>query len=638
MLPNGAAKQGSIWACCRAALVWAASLGWICGQVLGCAAPPPTKPGAVRYFGTTKPLHPSGVIWTNNGPEPESIDPAKSVDVPGAELIENLFAGLLQPDPRTLEPIADVAERWTISPDGKTYTFYLRESVWSDGTEVVAEDFAYSFRRVLEPATASRYANMMWVLKNGAAFSHGALWATWDRPNDANDICTALGPRPPLDKCQGAAGGAALFVRGTGAAKHTATQQALMWHGESFGAARLQVRPLSIDAVGVHALGPRVLQVSLSTPAPFFLHLCAFHLFKPVPRHVLARLRAQGVAEELWTRPQHIVSNGPFILKRWRFKDHFLLQKNERYWRAEAVALKEVRLLAIENMQTALNLYRTGDLDWLGRNSPVPPEFISSLRPFSDFYMTPILAVEYLWLNTGAAPLNNLNLRKALGLAIDRQSLARFIMRGGQTPTASLVPNGLGGYHGLRLPLHDVAAAQAHMARARQELGGSIAPLRMLYNTQESARQLAEAVTHMWKQTLGLDVELDNREWKVFLQTIQDHDYQIARSAWSGDYPDANTFLAELVASEAGNNQSNLVDPEIDTLLAQANVCTEPTQRLALLQRAEQRALQQQPLIPLFWFARSGFVKPFVKGVVPNYEERHPLWAVSVDTTAEAKQ
>jgi len=249
------------------------------------------------YYGTTVPRHGPDEIWTNNGSEPEWIDPNKSSGSAGGVVIRNIFAALTQLHPKTLEVMPDVAKGWTISDDGKTYIFHLRRSVWSDGSPLTAHDFVYSWRRLLDPKTASKYASFLHVLKNGEAFSKGTVDAT---------------------------------------------------------------------AVGIKALDALTLEVQLVNPLPFFLDMVSFYVTMPVPRHAIEALSAAGKDPELWTRPEYIVSNGAYLLKKWRFRQYMIFEKNDLYWDAKKTRTKRIRLGMVESANTSLNLYEAGEYDYIG--------------------------------------------------------------------------------------------------------------------------------------------------------------------------------------------------------------------------------------------------------------------------------
>lgn len=519
------------------------------------------------YFGTTTPRHPPNELWINNAGEPEWLDPNKCADGNGGAILWNTFAGLVQAHPATLEPLPEIATRWDVSADRRIYTFHLRPSAWSDGTPLTAHDFVFSFRRLLDPRTASKYATNGHIFQGGAAISRGEA--------------------PP-------------------------------------------------ESLGVRALDELTLEVVLEDPLPYVLSFLTFYSFMPVPRHLLADLERRGIDEALWTRPEHVVSNGPYRMTEWRFRQRMVFERNPGYWDAANVKLDRVRVAMVESYNTALTMYAAGEFDWPGSSTSLPAEFLDYLARYKDFHRHPYLASYYYWINTQAPPLDNPLLRRALSLAIDREALVRHVTRGGQIPSADLVPDGVAGYRALGLPLFDPVRARQLLAEAGYATGADVPPISLTYNTSEGHKQVAEAIQQMWKDVLGVTVELENQEWKVFLATAEMKNFQLCRMGWTADYADPFTFL-ELLTSTCGNNHSNWSDPAYDRLLEEANREADPATRLAKFREAEALALEAQPLIPLYTYTRSQLVKPYVRGIWGNHQDRHPWKAIWIDASAPAE-
>ena len=535
-------------------------LGSVVSLALGC------RPAETGYFGTTTPRHPPNELWINNAGEPEWLDPNRCADGNGGEIIWNTFAGLVQAHPATLEPMPEIATRWDVSADRQTYTFHLRPSQWSDGTPLTAHDFVFSFRRLVDPKTGSKYATNGHIFKGGAAVGRGAA--------------------PP-------------------------------------------------ESLGVRAVDDLTLVVELEDPLPYVLSFLTFYSFMPIPRHLLADLERRGIDEALWTRPEHVVSNGPYRLSEWKFRQRMVFDRNPRYWDAANVRLDRVRVAMVESYTTALNMYAAGEFDWPGSNTSLPAEFMDYLAGFKDYRRHPYLASYYYWINTKAPPLDNPLLRRALALAIDREALVRHVTRGGQIPAADLVPDGVAGYPALGRPLFDPEAARRLLAEAGYASGADVPAITLTYNTSEGHKQVAEAVQQMWKDVLGISVELENQEWKVFLSTAEMNNFQLCRMGWTADYADPFTFL-ELLTSACGNNHSNWSDPTYDRLLKEANREPDPATRLAKFREAEALALEQQPLIPLYTYTRTQLVKPYVRGIWGNHQDRHPWKYIWIDEAAPA--
>lgn len=543
---------------------------WVLLLVGACA------PNGREYYGTTVPKHRPDEVWTNNGTEPEWIDPTKCADGAGGVVIEQLFAGLTQPHAITLRPMPDLALRWDISDEGRRYTFHLRDAQWSDGVPLTAHDFEYSWKRLLDPKTGSKYASFLWGLKNAAAFS--------ERKADA-------------------------------------------------------------ATVGVRALDDRTLEVTLEHALPYFLDMTSYYVTPAIPRHVLERLTRAGQDPDLWTRVENIVVSGPYLLTQWKFRQYMTFEKNPRYWDAARVRMPKVKLFAIDSYNTTLNLYEGGELDYIGANLKPPSEFMDHLSRFKDFHNYPWLSVYFYWLNIKAPPLDNIKLRQALSLAVDRQAIVTHVTRGGQVPTADLVPDGLVGYRGLRRALFDPERARALLQEAGYKEGADVPPITIIYNTSEGHKQIAEAVQQMWKKHLGLRVEIENQEWKVFLKNMQATNFQVARYGWVGDYSDPYTFL-ELLQSHNGNNNTNWGSAAYDALLAKANALVDADARLAVLREAEALMLGEAPLIPFYVYTRAELWKPYLKGMWPNYANRHAFkywwiderWYDGVPTTPSASE
>lgn len=580
------------------------------------------------YYGSTRPQHGPDEIWTNLGTEPEYIDPGKVSDSAGGEVITNIFTGLVEPHPVTLAPIPAVAQRWDIDDAGRRYTFHLRTSAWSDGTPLTAHDFEYSWKRLLDPATASKYGGFLHPIELGEAFNVGAVWVTglarevteadlrvWLGADVDHVVRVQLVPR---------LSGAALFVKGEGDAADRARRSLINRAAASALMGNvLHAKVTDASVVGVRALDDATLEVRLESPLPYFLDLVAYHVTAPVPRHVIERLAREGKNTDLWTRPEHLVCNGAYVIRSWKFRQYILFERNRRYWDAAHVKTSRIRFAMIDSYNTTLNLYKAGELDYVGANSSLPAEFSDHLATFRDFHRDPYLSTYMFWLNTTQKPLDDVRVRRALSLAIDRKSLVKYVTRSGQIPSADLVPDGLRGYRGPRSSIFDPMEARRLLAEAGYGPGSTLPPITLSYNTSEGHKQIAEAVQQMWKQNLGVSVAIENQEWKVYLKNLQQMNFQMARLGWVGDYADPYTFL-ELLKSANGNNHSGWGDPRYDALLHQANTTLDGDRRFELLREAETLAMAQVPMIPLYVYTRSEMWKPYLMGQWANYQNHHP--------------
>ncbi|MEE2775728.1 MAG: ABC transporter substrate-binding protein [Acidobacteriota bacterium] len=606
----------------------------VCGLVVSIAVAGCAPNGAPGYFGTVVPPHPPNEIWINNSNEPEYLDPGKLSDSAGSSLVWNMFAGLVQAHPQDLAPMPDVARSWDVSPDGTVFTFKLRDSQWSDGRALTASDFEWSWKRVVDPATASKYGSMMYVLRNAAPVNQRALWVrgvAWETGEEEEEVTASIAalfeeiaPVERVATAEWPERGAFVYLGGETEERAAYRDRAIeALDGRSYAGGALSVEVAGLDLIGVRALDDHTLEARLEGPIPYFINLVTFYTFLPVPRHLMEQLEAEGVDTERWTKPEHIVSNGAYNLVEHHFRYYYLFEKNPRYWDAASVRIEKVKTLLVESYNTSLNLYRAGEFDWSGRNGSLPSEFMAFLEPFRDFQRYPYGSVYFYWINTEAPPLDNAKLRRALSMAIDRQSIVDNVAQADQTPTADLVPDGLGGYEGLGTSIFDPEGAREVLREAGYASGADVPSFTLTYNTSEGHRQIAEAVQQMWKDHLGVEVQIENQEWKVYLKNLQLMDFEISRMGWILDYADPYTFL-ELLSEHNGNNHSNWSSPEYDELLLEANTLPDPAERLALFRKGEAMVRDAAPLIPFYVYTKSTMIKPYLMGFWGNYQDRHP--------------
>jgi len=513
----------------------------------------------------------------NNSTEISTLDPATVTGVPEGRILRAIFEGLTIKDPETLDPLPGMAERWEVSPDGLTYTFHIRRGArWTNGDPVTAHDFVYSWQRFLDPRTAAEYAYQLWYVKGAEAYS------------------TDVGPD-----------GAPLR---------------------------------SFDTVGIRALDAQTLVVELAAPTPFFLQLTAFYPLYPVNRRNLEEAKAQfpDTWQFEWLRPERLVTNGPFRVTERRVNDRIRLVKNEDYWAADEVALRTIDALAIESYMTGLNLYLSGEVDWINL---VPASLVPRLLPREDFDPTPYFGSYFFRINTTRPHLADKRIRRALALAIDRRAITDKIVKSGQRPWYSLVPFGMEGYtpqefeHAGRDGALAYAAAlsrdQEEAKRIFAELGyGSggrdFPTIELHYNTSETHRDIAEVVADTWKRVLGVDAKLLNQEWKVYLDTQSNLNFDVSRSAWIGDYIDPNTFL-DLFVTGGENNKTGWGHARYDELIQKSKYEVDPTVRRAQLEEAERILMDELPILPIYSYVTQNIVNPRLGGFPGNLlDEQFP--------------
>ena len=381
---------------------------------------------------------------------------------------------------------------------------------------------------------------------------------------------------------------------------------------------------LDFDEVGVKAVGDDALEIKLNSPTPYFLQLMGFYILDPVNRRCVETYGYPG-----WTRPENIVNNGAFRLVSHQVRERIRLTKNESYWDAANVRLNTVDILPVESLTTALNLYMTGEVDWITKEPvTVVPDLLAQHRV--DFNPEPNLIVYFYRLNCTKPPLDNKLVRKALALAVNKQQIVEGVTHGGQVPALSIVPPGLPGYVQPKGEAYDVRRARKLLAEAGYPDGRGLGKIEILYNTEEAHQSIAELVQAQWKENLGLNVGLLNMEWASYLNAQQTLRYQVSRSGWIGDYLDPNTFL-DMWTTDNTNNQTGWSNKEYDKLIAEAAAERDEKKRFELFRRAESILIDESPIIPIYYYVSSNMVRPYVKGFYNNLLDIHPLNGIWID-------
>jgi oligopeptide transport system substrate-binding protein len=382
--------------------------------------------------------------------------------------------------------------------------------------------------------------------------------------------------------------------------------------------------------LGIKAVDAHTLKVNLVNSTPFFLGLLYHHSLYPVHR---ATIEKHGAA---WTRPGNMVTNGAFALDKWETNKIIALKPNPHYWDKDVVKLKGAHFLPIENLDTEEKMFRSGKVHV---TNEIPLEKIPQWKKdTSGVYVgAPYLGTYFYWINVRKKPLDDKRIRKALNLSIDRERIVKFVTLGGQLPGNIYTPPGTGGYTPIpRLPadLSRVEEAKKLLAEAGFPGGKGLPPIEILYNTHEGHKKIAEALQQMWKQNLGIEVKLFNQEWKVYLDTMHQGQFQLGRQGWIGDYNDPNTFL-DMLMSDNGNNRSGWKNAEYDALLNKAAQEQNLQKRLGIFQQAEDLAMEELPIIPLYIYTRNYLKHADVQGWYPNVQDLHPLKYVSLKPAAQ---
>ena len=375
--------------------------------------------------------------------------------------------------------------------------------------------------------------------------------------------------------------------------------------------------------VGIHALDDFRLQVVLSSPTPYFLQLVTFYPYLPV--HA-ATVLAHG---DRWTHPENIVTNGPFRLTYHRQNDKIILDRNESYWDAATVKFDRIIAYSLDDIATMLNMYRAGMVDW-NPSGYVRAEFVPYIKHYKDFTSGPFLGSYFYSVVVGKPPFDDKRVRRALALAIDRESICRNVMHDSHIPWGNLVSSGFRNYPYPQGLGFDAPEAQRLLAEAGYPNGEGFPKFDILFNTSENHRKIAEAIQAMWKEHLGIDVSLMNQEWASYLRTTVTLEYQVARRSWVGDYLDPNTFLS-IFLGDSGNNRTGWNNEKYNALLAQADSEQDVGKRMLLLASAEAILLDELPILPIYSYKTTEFVATYVRGLYSTATDTHPLKFVYFD-------
>ena len=371
------------------------------------------------------------------------------------------------------------------------------------------------------------------------------------------------------------------------------------------------------DPVGVKVLDPLTLELSLEAPTPYFLSLLVNPAWFPVHRPSIEAAGSWTSRNAEWAKPGKLISNGPYQLAEWRLNDFLRVTRNPYFPNPEEFPLDEIVFFPIPNIYTEERAFLDGLLDVTAIVSPQRIRYYLEGDDPGILQIEPDLGVYYLLLNTRRPPLDDVRVRQALSLALERSSISRDIRKRGEPPAGHFTPVGIGGYNPPALLEEDLQQARDLLAEAGYGPDNPLPPIPFLFNTSETHRPIAEAIQALWKNRLGIDIELVNKEWKTYLADRQQRDFSIARAGWLGDYLDPETFLG-LWTTGSTNNFSGWSNPEYDGLMAEAAKLPAGPERNDFLVDAESILLEEVPIIPIFFYNRAYLLAPRVENWPTN--------------------
>lgn len=607
-----------------------------------------------------------GILIMGNSGEPKGLDPHIVSGVLESNVIRSLFEGLVEAHPsKDGVALPGVATKWypvnEEQPD--EWVFELRKDArWSDGKPLTAQDFLFSFRRLLTPALASDYSFMLYYIRDAEPYHKSQRSYLLSR-NDANFSKEWWDSLKEIDfgPNEKAAEGSFNFI---GLDKLSASQlENLLLKPDLFQwpeSVSLEIRrklikknldfeksnrgKLGKDQLkdlwplidfGASAPDDHTLRVELNSPIPFLPEITKHYTWYPVPRHIVLKHGKIGDRFTDWTKPDNLVCNGAFVLKSWKFNDHIEVTRNPLYWDKENVGINGVRFLPITNLYTEDRMYYDGQMhvtytiasELIEHSRENYPEHVRS-----ELY----LGTYFIRTNVSNKPFTDPRVRLAFSLSLNQKSLIDNVLKGGQKPAAGLVPP-FGDYPASDVVAFDPELARKLLAEAGYPGGKGLPDMEFLTTDKESSKMTAEALQAMWKEHLGATIKIKQMEWTSYITAMFDKDYDLAAGGWIGDYMDPLTFL-DMWMKDGGNNRTGWHNEEFEDILGKAAQTGDPSKRYALLAQAEALFLRERPILPVYWYTRNYLLHPDVKGWSPLLLDNHPYKFLRLEPGSATKK
>ena len=597
-----------------------------------------------------------GIMLVGNVAEPRALDLQLVTGVPENKIISSLFEGLISDHPSEDETmVPGVATHWEHNADMSEWVFHLRPNAkWSDGTPLTAEDFIFSYHRMLSPALAAAYAPMLHSIKNAEAYNRdqrGYILCGLDSgfPVPWETLATANfnggpGSAPGGDFTALTHAEQKRALAATGLDRMNEIQLRAIkddpslfdWPAAIPEEARTMVvsRLLShLEAgepdlfdraeIGLSAPDPHTLIVTLREPVPYLPSMTRHSTWFPVPRHVILKFGKMTDRFTDWSRNGNLVGNGPFQLTEWRYNHFIEVRKNPYYWDAENVGLNGIRYFPIENPYTESRAFFAGQLH---TTYSLPAELLTKIRNSHPQYLRtePYVGTVFLRLNVTRKGLDDPRVRKALSLAINRAELCAYVYEG-FFPAKTLTPK-LGDYSAPDVLHYDLLEAKRLLAEAGYPDGKGLPSFSLLTSRPHPA---TDALQQTFR-TLGIRITIDRKDWGSYIASQQSLDFDMALAGWIGDYLDPTTFL-DMWTKGNGNNNTGWDSPEFEGLLRAAAQQPDPASRYATLAEAEELLMDGMPILPIAWYSRNYLHRPEVKGWYPLVLDNHPWKTITLE-------
>ena len=555
-----------------------------------------------QYYGRAVAPHSQEFRWSDGG-LPQVFDPALAAVPPDTDAVRAMFEGLTEYDPKTLVPVPGVATRWESSTDNREWTFYLRHDArWSNNDAVTAHDFVRSWQRTLQLGERAPHARL---LKN----IEGAM------PVAANSQ-----PQPSTE-----------------AQANTPREQ----NGKEEAKKETKPEAPPQPKFGVEAIDDYTLRVRLVEPDPNFPALVSHPVFRPVHNvdDISAIINASA--------SQRPISNGAFQLSKVG-ADGVLLERAKNYWDSQAVSLQRVQFVPAQDAETALLAYRAGEVDAV-TNAGFEPLAIKLLAPYKDFRRATFGALTYYSFNMSHAPFDDVRVREALTIAIDRDRISEDEMGGATEPAKKFLPTemtaAVDANHAQTPQIErDLVRAKKLLADAGFPNGKDFPKIRLLVNRNAQQREVAESVASVWHGALGIETEIVLKDWNDYELAFRSGDYDVARRSYVMQTLDESDNLREMLEQDAASLNPSQQTGAQAALTPEKNSKTGEVKKenereagavssMPLPVISEAQAMKELPAMPIYFAASYSLVKPYVAGFDTNLLDAPSLKRVRIDTT-----
>ncbi len=484
----------------------------------------------------------------------DTLDPHRSSAAWENIVIGDMFLGLTQ-HTADGQVIPAMAETWSVSEDGLVWTFNLRDTTWSDGVPLTAHDFVFALQRIQDPAIASQYSSLLYVIKNAQPLNEGLI---------------------------------------------------------------------APEELGVRAIDDRTLEITLEEPAPYLEGLLTHYTTYPVPKHIVEQYG------EAWVQPENIEVNGPYKLVYWVTGDQLVTEKNPAFYEADTLCFERVSYFELEDLAAVERRIEAGELDINnafdgGRKAELDRRLPGWART------TPGLLTTYWSFNSSQAPFDDIRVRKALAMALDREYLVENVLTPGFVPAYSFVPPGINNYETDRPEVSWKSLSRSErLAEARallEDAGyGPDNPLRFEYkhrSTDDNPKAAPVAQANWNEIAPWVDAQILRQDTKVLYADLRQSNFEVSDGAWLADYNDPLNFLYLLDSDTGQQNYGNYSNPEYDRLLEAASQERDLTVRAELFAQAEKIMLEDHPITPMWFQVTKNLVDPNLDGWAENAEDNH---------------